>query len=390
MNVLFITHADNFYGSSKSLLSLLLGLQSYDLNPYVVVSAESGFTKALAENKIPFLISPVVWWVAKKPISIKQRFQVFSQLQKSVNILQEAIESWNIDLVYTNSSVTPTGRLLAIQENLPHIWHIREFGDIDFSLFHIFPKYLSKMFLKSSDAIICNSNAVKDHYFKHKTKKIRVIYNGSATVEQFDERYKKRVSENLYDDFTFAMVSLVSPKKGQEQAIKAIAALKERGVYARLVLAGHGKKEYLAYCNDLVQALGITDRVEFTGFLEDPFSIYYSTNCILVCSAHEALSRVALEAMSVGVPVIGKNSGGMPEIIIDNKTGILYDTFDQLVDAMRRVVEDRTFVEKLGKQGWQAAKEKFNIENYSNNVFSVIETVTKEKNKIWVQKKKHD
>lgn len=379
MNILFITHSDNFYGSSKSLLSLLKGLQAFDLNLFVVVSAESGFTKSLAEDNIPFLISPVDWWVTNKPPSFKKRVQAFSQLLKSVKILQKAIEDWHIDLVYTNSSVTPIGRLLAKQENLPHIWHIREFGDLDFSLYPLFPKFLSRMVIMSSDAIICNSLAVMKHHFKRITRKIHVIYNGSATLEQFDERYQKRRSQKSHGDFTFAMVSLISPKKGQEQAIKAIAALKEKGIDAKLVLAGHGKKEFVAHCRDLVQTLGITDRVEFTGFLEDPFCIYYSSDCILVCSVHEALSRVALEAMSFGVPVVGKNSGGNPEILKNNETGILYDGFDQLVEAMSRVAKDRNLAEELGRKGWQSAKEKFNIENYSKQVLSIIETITKEK-----------
>ncbi|NMC16412.1 MAG: glycosyltransferase family 4 protein, partial [Chloroflexi bacterium] len=95
----------------------------------------------------------------------------------------------------------------------------------------------------------------------------------------------------------------------------------------------------------------------------------------LVCSEYEAFSRVALEAMSTALPVIGRNSGGTPEIIVDGETGLLYNTFDELVEAMRRLAQDRSLSRKMGLAGWERARELFSIEKYASSVYQVIQSV---------------
>ncbi len=96
-----------------------------------------------------------------------------------------------------------------------------------------------------------------------------------------------------------------------------------------------------------------------------------------MCSDHEGLSRVAIEAMSAALPVIGKNSGGTPEIIVHEETGLLYETDEELLSGMRRMVENPEWARQMGLAGWVRAKEKFNIETYAENVYRVIQSVMK-------------
>lgn len=359
-------------------MSLLIGLNEYDLTPFVVVPQESGFTRELAANQIQYHISPVVWWLSRKQLSIKSRANLVREMNIALNLLRPIANEWKIDLVYTNSSVSPLGRLLALREHLPHIWHFREFGDLDFSLDYVFLKFLSRKFILSSDAVICNSLAVRNHLFRPHLKNVHMVYNGSATQSQFEERWTRKRLAVKNQFFTFTMVSSITPQKGQETAIRAVARLNELGTKVRLVIAGHGKQSYVEECMELVQSLGISDLIEFRGYVEDPYELYYSVDCVLVCSDYEALSRVALEAMSCGLPVIGKNSGGTPEIIQHGRTGWLYTSFDDLLEIMQKVEANRDWSEQIGHAGWAAAKEKFSIESYASNVYQIIRSVLQE------------
>lgn len=375
MNILFLTHYDNFYGSSRSLMSLLKGLQEYDIKPFVVIPKLGGFTDALSEQNITYKITALPWWVNKKKLSTREKFIVVKKNFRSVKTIRQLVQEWQIDVIYTNSSVIAVGRLAAMLEGVPYIWHIREFGDLDWSLGFIFPEWMSKLLLKSSDAVICHAKVVRDYWFSHPTKHIHQVYNGSATMNQFDQRLEQRKKNQNHDRFVFAMLSAISSNKGQEKAIRALAVLKQKGYMPLLVLAGTGKKDYMAHLKQLVIELDIHDQVDFLGFVNDPYEVYFDADCALICSEHEAFSRVGLEAMSTALPLIGKNSGGNPEIILHEETGFLYDSFDSLVECMIRMVKNPEWSRELGLAGWKRAKEKFNIEDYAANVYNVIESL---------------
>ncbi len=63
MNILFVTHNDNFQGSSRSLLSLIQGLESCGVTSFVVNPVKSAFTDALKNEGIQYAILPIPWWV---------------------------------------------------------------------------------------------------------------------------------------------------------------------------------------------------------------------------------------------------------------------------------------------------------------------------------------
>lgn len=357
------------------MLSLLEGLQEFNVVPFVVNPRESIFTEALRAIGIQCAILPVPWWISGKILSCKKKIDHISVIRGYVPDLQKIIRDWKIDLVYTNSSVTPVGFLAARRERVPHIWHIREFGDLDFGLRSIFPRALSKAFMLRSDAIICHSKVVRNYHFKPGVKNVHQIYNGVALKNQFDERLALRQQSEQDRPFTFIMMSGITPKKGQEVAIRALAELRDKGVSARLLIGGSGKADFLAHLSKLCSELKIEEQVKFAGFNNDPFPSYYSADCVLICSENEAFSRVGLEAMSTAMPLIGKNSGGNPEIIVDGETGFLYNTFDELVQAMRELAQNPEQGRKMGLAGWQRARTLFNIEDYAANVYRVIQSV---------------
>lgn len=289
--------------------------------------------------------------------------------------MRELIREWKIDLVYTNTSVSPVGRLAAALEGIPHIWHLRELGDLHFSYHYLLPRRVTLGIIKSSAAVICHAKAVRNLYFNKPTVNIHLVYNGCATREQFDKLLDTRRPIPTHPVFTFAMLSGLSPRKGQAQAIRALAALNSRGLQARLVLAGGGRQDFTVSLKTMAVDLGVQEMVEFIGLVSDPYPVYFSADCVLICSEHEAFSRAGLEAMSTALPLIARNSGGSPELMENGKTGILYDTEDELVSAMTRMIQYPTEARQMGLAGWKRAREHFNIEDYAANVYQIIKSV---------------
>lgn len=375
LNLLCITHHDKFQGSTRSLFSLLEGLRAYPVTPYVIVPAESAFTAQLAKEGIPFKILPVPWWMSAKHLNQRARIKAAREIQAAARAVEAQIRAWKIDLVYTNSSVTPVGRLAARRAGVPHIWQIREFGDLDFDLHFIFPGWLSRRFISGSEAVICHAKAVQAHDFSGPRPNVYQIVNGAAAQPVFEERLRRRQAAPVSELYTFLMLSVISPKKGQEQAVRALANLRQEGIPSRLILAGSGRQDFLNQLQALVSELDLQDWVSFAGFVNDPLPLYYQADCALVCSENEAFSRVALEAMSTALPVIGKNSGGTPEIIVHGKTGFLYDSFEELVASMKNMVQEPEEARQMGLAGWQRAREVFSIEKCAASVYQIIQSV---------------
>lgn len=375
MNVLFLVHYSELYGSIRSLLDLVSGLEPYGIVPYFIVPAKGSLTEALDSQGMEYATQHLPAWVAEKSYGFLEKIRLWQKVRRSAHLLLEFIIRWEIELVYSNTMVSPVGILAARQAQIPHIYHIREYGDLDFNLHYILPMPFSRTILRKSDAIICHSLAVRDHHFISTAKNVYQIYNGVATREQLEYRAAKRNRLPVGDAFTFLMMSSITPNKGQEAAISALAEVRKEGMETRLILGGHGKSEYFEYLKGLIRELDLQDRVTFTGFVDEPFPLYYQSDCVLVCSEHEAFSRVALEAMSTALPVIGKNSGGNPEIIEHGKTGYMYDSFEELVASMKNMIQYPQEARQMGLAGWQRACELYNIEDYANNVYKVIQAV---------------
>ena len=98
----------------------------------------------------------------------------------------------------------------------------------------------------------------------------------------------------------------------------------------------------------------------------DKIKEIYSKSDIIVFPSvwQEPFGRIAIEAMSFGIPVVGSNVGGIKNIIIDGKTGFLVDPFDLKgwKDKINLLVRDRKLRLKLGREGKKIALKEYNVD----------------------------
>jgi glycosyltransferase involved in cell wall biosynthesis len=127
------------------------------------------------------------------------------------------------------------------------------------------------------------------------------------------------------------MMANLAPHKGQETAIRAIAALKTRGTDVECWLAGierDGRQEFGQRLQSLVAELGVGDRVRFLGFRTDGPELLRAADFLLLPSTHEGLPLSIVEAQATQVPVLAAPTAGIPEVVTDGQTGFLIPAED--------------------------------------------------------------
>lgn len=392
MKVAFITHYTNLYGANCSLLNLIDGLRKYEVDPYVICPSKGDIVDALQTRNVPVEILPIKYWVAKKPNSsqnllknlrsyIGYKRKIIERLQlnlRSLKPLIDKLQEWNIDIVHTNSSVIPIGILGAKWLRIPHVWHLREFGDLDYGYYPDWGLGIYKGLIALSDELIAVSRELSHHFFSGREEdKVHVIYNGVAFESEFDRLYRLNQQHSSCKKFyTFALVGVIYPAKGQEVAIKALARVVEQFPTTRLLIVGTGVKKNINDLQELVRSLSLEQNVEFWGYINNPYIAYRQADATLMCSKNEAMGRVTVEAMSACKPVIGYDNGGTSELIDHEHTGLLYTgDHEQLAKCMLRLVKNPEEGRQMGINAWHFARERFTIEAYAKAVYQVFSSV---------------
>lgn len=376
MRILFFAHETNLAGgATRSLLNLLDGLKIYDAQPHVVVPAPGDLVNELEKRGIPVATVPFTGWVSKRtqiPVKFVKNVLLLKQLRK-------LISRWRIEIIYTNVAGISLGSLLAKMSQLPHIWHLRELRGIGHDLIPDCGNVLNQYLIKQSRVRITNSEAVKHYFFGTDVpSKTFVVYNGVATEERMRELLRNHDKKENCGTFDFVMLGGIRPHKRQADAVEAFAAIAGSFSEARLRIAGPvDVNAYEKKCRDLVKKHHLEEKVSFLGYLSDPFPILNASHAFLMCAEHEAMGRVTAEAMAACLPVIALNSGGTPELVRHEYSGLLYQGgAEELEACMRRFLENPDWAGGLGLNGGKIARERFTIENYSKQIFEILESIT--------------
>lgn len=179
-------------------------------------------------------------------------------------------------------------------------------------------------------------------YFGLTEAQIPVVYN-PVELKKFTDL--KKVDN---PSFTFITAGRFSEQKNQAMMLRAFAGFLKTGGDARLVLLGKGELE--AQLRSLAQELGIAERVEFAGFVENVQDHLANADVFVLSSDYEALPLAVLEAMAAGLPIVATDVGGLRDIVTDN--GILLPAADlaAMTDAMVRLYSDSVLRRKMGQQ----------------------------------------
>ena len=115
----------------------------------------------------------------------------------------------------------------------------------------------------------------------------------------------------------------------------------------------------------------------FLGHRDDIYDVLRALEVFVLCSDHEGLPMVLLEALHLGVPAVGRRVGGLPEVIQDGVNGILLSSDEpaELAEACLRLLEDEGLRHRLAVAAPRVVAEKFSAESNAAQVAALYEEV---------------
>jgi N-acetyl-alpha-D-glucosaminyl L-malate synthase BshA len=215
--------------------------------------------------------------------------------------------------------------------------------------------------IEKSDAVTAVSNALVAQTYDviNPDKKIHCVHNF------IDQRVYQSQQSNLREEYkilpgekVIIHVSNFRPVKRVPDVVRAFAKVSAK-LPAKLVLVGDGPE--MKVVSNLVNKLGLREKVLFLGKQENLAELYSISDLMLLLSEKESFGLAALEAMSCGVPCIGTDVGGIPELITDGENGYIctLGDIDEIAAKAVALLSQSHQYEEFSRNAVRAAKEKF-------------------------------
>ncbi|GGC99383.1 N-acetyl-alpha-D-glucosaminyl L-malate synthase BshA [Pontibacillus salipaludis] len=191
-------------------------------------------------------------------------------------------------------------------------------------------------------------------------REMDVIYN-FVDEREYRERDESHLKEEYGiedDDKVIIHISNFRQVKRVPDVIKSFKTIREKSK-AKLLLVGDGP-DYYKTCQ-LVNELGLRDDVLFLGKQENVSELLSISDLKLLLSEKESFGLVLLEAMACGVPCIGTNIGGIPEVIVHEETGYICEVGDteQIASHALRLLSDQDKWEEFSHKGLERVRSEF-------------------------------
>lgn len=226
--------------------------------------------------------------------------------------------------------------------------------------------------------VIVNSLEIKRLILKNNSKlidpdRIHLLYNcvdsQTFSAEPNPNDFMRKVDGEIW----LGNVGRMVEQKGQNYLVDMAGLLKKRQIRFKLFIAGKGKLE-----NQLkkqINSLDLKEEVVLTGFLPDICSFLKSIDIFLLPSIHEGSANVLLEAMACKKPVVAFNVSSMSEIVDHERTGYLaeFKNIESFTGYVSDLIHDNELRLKMGANGQQRIKEKFNADFAGKELIRIIE-----------------
>ena len=293
--------------------------------------------------------------------------------------LSRLIRKENVNIIHTHGYFASTfGRLAAILAKtsviIAHV-HTTYYGFKKRNI--IIERYLSLF----TDKIVCVSQTVQRFVVEVEgisEDKTCLIYNGVGKSRPFKGDTGSNVDRKSFGfkekDLVVITVASLTPHKGHKVLIDTASSVSKRHDSVRFLIVGDGplRKKLEAYAKELQ----LSSKIVFTGQQKDIFPLLKLADLfVLPSTEREGLGIALIEAMAVGLPVIGTKLGGIPEVIEDKVNGLLVvpGSSYELAAAIEKLANNKQIRKKMGQMGRKIYEQKFTLAKMSQNIEALYE-----------------
>lgn len=378
IRVLYVCPSPTLYGDNIALLNIMPNLVKMGVEPFFLVQREGDFINELKTLGYKYAVCRFVY------------NNIYSKKNRLVPYFAHAIKSfiWNLgkkqyvegailelddfipDIIHTNNSANPFGLILSRRLGKPHVWHIREYMDLDHNN-GFFPSkaQFEKILESKNNTCIFITPGVSEHY--NVSQKKHIIFDG--VVHESSEPFQIANKDNV-----IIFVGRLLETKGVFDVVKAFAVACHDSNDLKLLFLGEGDQFVKTRIKQIATECGIKDKVFILGYKRNVFDYMKKAKAIIVSSRFEAFGFITAEAMYSGCLVIGNNTAGtklqldLAKEYCGHEVGFRYNNINSLAGAIRDVatMNDEDMTENL-TLAHNCVMKYFTIEKSASKVYEL-------------------
>lgn len=222
-------------------------------------------------------------------------------------------------------------------------------------------------------AVVCfvTADLQARHGRRYRGLEQRIVRNGIEPLRRED--YPTRPADLLPDRLHAVMVGRLTAVKGIDIALAALARMPADAPW-HLNLVGEGAEQ--ARLAALAGRLGLGERVSFLGFRRDVYALLAHSDLLVMSSHHEGLPYTLLEAMSLGLPTLASEVGGLAEVLRHGETGLLAPVGDvaAFAAALARLGHDGALRRRLGENAAAVQRRRFTLQTMGEGYLAAYTT----------------
>jgi len=375
LRVLIAHPSADLYGSDLQLVESVRALR--DAGARVVVSVpDRGPLEELLVGAGARVVVDEVPVLRKALLSPEGLARLVLAAPRAVVRLVGRMRALRPDVVYVNTVTIPWWVLAARLARVPVLTHVHEAEDTG----PLAVRRLVAAPLVLSHRVVVNSTAALEAaaVVPGVRGRATVVHNGFPGP---DDAVPLRGRDGT-DPARLVVVGRLSPRKGTDVALEAVAELLARGHDVRLDVYGSVFAGYEWFEDALRERVARSDlagRVVLRGYVRPTWDALAAADVVLVPSRSEPFGNTAVEALLAGRPLVASAVQGLAEIVRDGRTGVLVEPGDAeaLADGVERLLLDPGLASDLARSGLADARDRFGPQRYRDAVRDVVVSVAR-------------
>lgn len=358
INVLYVSNQKRLLGGAERIMhDLITHIDRSKVTPFFASTYDEELALLIKQSDVSYLklsefhrSNPLPYFYSQLQLILfllKNRIQIVHN-----NQCQDAFYSW----------------LPAVATNTRTIIHHRDSSP--FTSRDLF-------FINHVDCNLCMSNWQNEHFLDNRAILVHEGIDLARIPIQLNDHQTQLVNKTR-KELVIGMAGRIAPIKGHHTFIAAARIVLDQEPETRFVIVGDTNSGYYAdyyqQLIDLIDSLGMCERVIFQGFMRNPEEIYPQMDVFVVPSLREPFGMVLLEAMAFSKPVVATNIGG-PQDIVTDQTGILVPVNDPaaLGAAILRLIHDQQLRKDMGNAGRERVETYFTMEKSLARLYEIYD-----------------
>lgn len=243
-------------------------------------------------------------------------------------------------------------------------------------------EWLDRRLLKYFDAVVVvNKLMVTDPRLisaKVSESRLYVVENGIRLNVM--NNHQNNAKSNLLDKFAggsfiIGAIGRISNEKGYEDLIESVRMLRDKGHDVKAIIIGEGT--LLNELQDKVSQLDLHNHVLFPGYMENAKNYFRYFNVFVISSLTEGMPITLLEAMHAGVPVVATRVGGIPDMIVNEKSGYLVPPKEPyaIASAIEHIINNPETIAPLVKNAGERLLQRYSSEIMAKKYMDIYKTL---------------